>query len=516
MFFCILVYANTLGNGLFFDDEHFIYKNPNVIDFSIGNFFTQSLTPQTGQPSNYYRPILFLTFGVEYAIFGDAAFIYHFDNMILHGICSILIYLLIFKIFKNKTLGFLTALIFVIHPIQTEAVSYANSRGDSLALFFILLSLYFVFSEKAKYYFFSLFSFILALLSKETAIITPFLIILVLTFNNKTISFSGFIHALKRAIPFFLTLFAYIFLRLTTLNFNNTLNFWGYENEYTKNIFVRLTTFLSLIPLYASLLVAPIILFMERDATIDIQYSITLTTIVVITIFISITIVAWKLKNKHPVLLFSLLWFVVSFGPTSGIIPINGLFYEHFLYIPSIGFFLFCSYVLILLLQRAKKIISSLVLLLFIIYLLFLSIRTIIRNNDWQNPILFYTQTLRHSKTARIYNNLAMNYADSNNYEKSITYYKKAIQLSDTYTETHYNLANAYVAIKKNNEAIKEYKKAILLNKWFIYPYAKLYELYAITNNKKGLQEITVKLQTLGKTNKNYLLLLQQLQDQNN
>src|SRR5947207_3358806 len=78
-FVTFILYANTLGNGLFFDDEHFIYNNSQVTALSIPNLFTHSLTPETGQPSNYYRPLLFLTFGIEYSVFKDASSIYHFD-----------------------------------------------------------------------------------------------------------------------------------------------------------------------------------------------------------------------------------------------------------------------------------------------------------------------------------------------------------------------------------------------------------------------------------------------------
>lgn len=513
-FICIILYINTLGNGLFFDDEQFIYKNPNVIQFSLQNFFTQSLTPQTGQPTNYYRPLLFLTFGFEYAIFSDAPFIYHFDNMVLHGLCAILLYLVLIKIFKNKPLGFLTALLFTIHPIQTEAVSYANSRGDSLALLFILLTLYLLCCNNTKYYFLSLLTFLCALLSKETAIITPFLVVLTIFFSNSNQSLDGFRRSIQKALAFFLILSGYVLLRLTILNFNNTLNFWGYETVYTTSLFVRLNTFLSVLPLYVSLLIAPITLFIERDATISIPSSITASTIAVLSCFIGLLFFFWKIRKKYPVPLFCLLWFTISFGPTSGIIPINGIFYEHFLYIPSIGFFLLLSYLVLILLQKTRPFVATLIFVLLIAYILLLSFRTILRNNDWHDPIKFYTQTLMHAQTARIYNNLAIAYAETHNYTKSIPLYKKAIQLSDTYAETHYNLGNAYKMEKSYTKAVNEYKKSLEINKWFIYPYIQLYETYSITKNIQGITEVSTQLKKLGETNTTYILLLRQLEEE--
>lgn len=515
-FATFIVYANTLGNGLFFDDEHFIYNNPQVIHFSLPNLFTQSLTPPTGQPTNYYRPLLFLTFGAEYAVFKDTAFIYHLDNLLLHGAVGLLLYALILTLFKNKALAFLTALFFLISPVQTEAISYANSRGDSLSFLFILLSLYLSLQKKPKYYFFSLLSFLCALLSKEIAITTPLLFVLVHTFAKEKLSLEGFLNSVKKSIPFFVILFVYIFLRLTILNFNNTLNFWGYETLYTQNIFVRLNTFLNVLPLYISLLLLPLNLFMERDATISISKSITPITFEMMFFLIALFILFWKIKKTYPIFLFSLLWFCISFGPMSGIIPISGIFYEHFLYIPSVGFFLILSFCILWILSRSKPSISIIIFLSLIAYLFFLSFRTIVRNSEWNNPISFYTQTLSFAKTARVYNNLAMTYANAGDFNKAIPLYEKSIILSNTYAETYYNLGNAYLELKNYTEAEKSYKKSLQINKWFTYPYTKLYYLYVETNDQKGLREITKALEELGKQNKEYLYFLEELKNSKN
>src|SRR3990167_5344598 len=78
-FITFICYANTLGNGLFYDDEDFIYKNVFVQEFSISDFFTKAVTEGTGKTSNYYRPLLLITYGLEYKLFGNNGFIYHLD-----------------------------------------------------------------------------------------------------------------------------------------------------------------------------------------------------------------------------------------------------------------------------------------------------------------------------------------------------------------------------------------------------------------------------------------------------
>ena len=128
-----LIYSNTLLNGLFFDDEQFIYENYAVQNFQFSHFFTQSLTTGAGQLSNYYRPLLFLTFGLEYQLFGGAGFIYHLSSVLIHIGGGLILFLLLTKLFANRPIALLTSLLWLIHPIQTEAVSYASGRGDPLS-----------------------------------------------------------------------------------------------------------------------------------------------------------------------------------------------------------------------------------------------------------------------------------------------------------------------------------------------------------------------------------------------
>lgn len=510
------VYLNSFANQLFYDDEDFIYNNAYVKDLRFfPRYFSENLISGSGKISNYYRPVLITTFAAEYSIFQNLPFIYHFDNTLLQVTNSVLVFFFIYKLFKNKSLAFLTALLFGIHPIQTEAVSYASGRGDPLSFMFMIISiLLFMKNDKqfeyiSKPYTLSLLFFTLALLSKELTIITPLLLVLVLITQKRTFNFESTAEVIKKTAPFFAILGIYLILRLTVLNFQNTLNFYNTQNVYSASIFVRLLTFLNLLPNYLSLLTLPWNLFIERGATVmtSMNLRITLTVVAIITAFI----VSIKYFKTKQLFLFTLLWFFICFIPTSGIIPINGIFYEHFLYFPSVGFFLIFSYLIIELLKTRSNIVKILSFCLLSIYLLFLMGKTINRNYDWHDPINFYNQTLSYTESSRIRNNLAMAYADNGDYKNSVFQYKKSIELYDYYPETHYNLGNSYLAMGKINDAILEYEKSINTNQFFYQPYLKLYGLYLQTNNQSAQSKLIEKVKKLSEKDQGFKYILSQM-----
>jgi tetratricopeptide (TPR) repeat protein len=510
--FVIFCYGITLGNGLFFDDEQFIYNNQAVINFDLPHLITKSLSSESGEVSNYYRPLLFTGFSIEYQLFKDNGFIYHLDSFFLHFMGGALLFLLLKKLFEDQLYAFLSSLLFLIHPIQTEAIAYASGRGDPLSFFFILLTLLLITSQKRKYYLLSFITLIAALLSKEIALMSPGLIFLIFLFSKKSFSRNAIVNSLIKTLPYALITGTYFILRISVLNFNNTLNFYNSANIYSSNLLVRLETFISLFPTYLGLLIYPNSLFMERDAGIQIMTSLNIQIVItVLGITAAICIAFWK-RKKWPSMLFSLLWIAITFIPTSGILPINGIFYEHFLFFPSVGFFLIFSYIFLSLYRKTRPILKEGLCLLLFLIILFLCFRTIARNREWHDPITFYNQTLSHVQSPRAYNNLAMAYADEGQPNQAISTYHKAIALGDAYPETHYNLANTYTSILDTDNAEKEYKKAVLISPTFYLSYIKLYSIYQATDNKAGLKFVHDSLTKLGQSNSEFLTLLNELE----
>ncbi|MBI2626717.1 MAG: glycosyltransferase family 39 protein, partial [Parcubacteria group bacterium] len=270
------IYSFNLNNQLFWDDDDWIINNQFVHSISWDNikfWFTQNTLAGVGLKSNYYRPFLFLTFAFNYMISGIKPLAYHLTSNAIHIFNSIFIFWLIKQIFKRNLLAFLVSIFFLVHPLQTEAVSYISGRGDTLVTMFMLLALLVFIKNQTikslKLYALSLIFLVLGLLSRETAIIFP---VLALAFYISFISKERFIASIKQGIlktwPYFGVALVYGILRLTVLNFQNTLNFYAEPNLYSENLHVRLFTFLPILWNYLKLLLIPLGLHMERGSVV--------------------------------------------------------------------------------------------------------------------------------------------------------------------------------------------------------------------------------------------------------
>ena len=508
----IALYANTLGNQMFWDDFDFILNNQYVHDWQyIPKYFSENIIAGASLVSNYWRPVLLLVFSIEYHLWGANPVGYHIVSMLFHIADAILVFLLLNNLFKSYKLGLCTALFFLIHPLQTESVAYVNSLGDSLSVFFMLIGLnnylHFRQSGEQSGWWWSLACFPLALMSKETAIVYPALIGLVEIFNTPVRnpefnsgsherdpeSSSGLrqklLNILKFTWPAWGTAGFYIFLRATVLNFQNTFNLYNEQNVFTESIFVRLFTFFKILATYIGLLFYPHDLHMERS--IDVAQSFLAPGVwlgaLILILILFLIIYFWK---RNSAVSFGFLWFLIGLAPTSNIVvPINGLLYEHWLYLPMIGFWL--AVVVILSGSEGShvrffgqwpqndKILKVIVTIFFISYFMFLSYTTIARNREWRDPITFYNQTLKYSPNSyRVANNLGMAYADSGQTENAKQMYKRAIMLDPEVQVAYHNLANAYQNLGQTDLAVENYLKAIELDPEFFYSYNALTKLY--------------------------------------
>src|SRR3989344_9646194 len=232
-FLGLILYANTLNNQMFWDDNDFILNNQYVHDWKyVPQYFSENLIAGAGLVSDYWRPVLLIVFSVEHHLWGENVFGYHLVNMLFHIANALLLFFLLQSLFKRYRLALLTALVFLIHPLQTESVAYVNSLGDSLSVFFILLGLnnflFFRQSNSRNSYWWSLLCFPLALMSKETAIVFPMLVALVEFFHDNTFSFKIRLKNVWRFTwPFFAIAISYVLLRATVLNFKNTFNLYN-------------------------------------------------------------------------------------------------------------------------------------------------------------------------------------------------------------------------------------------------------------------------------------------------
>lgn len=413
----------------------------------------------------------------------------------------------------GRWIAFLTALIFTIHPLNTEAVTYISGRGDLLVLMFMLLGLLFFYKSQKlttpdvvtrhresvnRYKLLAVGSLALAILSRETGVIFPFLL---MVFYIAFLSKDKFIKSVKKAffeaLPYFSVVLIYGILRLTVLNFQNTLNFYIAPNLYSENLSYRLFTFMHVLIDYFRLLFVPTGLHMERSVAVHtslFQWPVWLGAMIVLSI-VAVGVLLYR-KSKLTtsdvgatsdvkIWFFGWGWFFVGLAMVSGAVPINAVMYEHWLYLPMIGFWLVTFFYLIKLFDffKTKSLTTYYYLLLItvlIAYFSFLAYQSIQRNILWGNPIKFYEDILRHEPdSARISNNLGNLYFNQNDKEKAEFYYRKAIQSGDVFAQPHFNIGSILQSKGDIAGAVKEYEKAIKIDPNFYYAYQNLAVIYA-------------------------------------
>jgi tetratricopeptide (TPR) repeat protein len=334
-------------------------------------------------------------------------------------------------------------------------------------------------------------------MSKETAIIMPALAGLVWIFASKKDILTGIWQKTAELIKilglFLIVAAVYIFLRATILNFGSTFNLYGTNaNLFSSNVGVRIITFFRIFTDYLGLLFWPARLHMERSVEWAASFA-HLDVIFGVALFIAVLSLAiWKLRKKSP-LSFGLLWFLIGLSPTSNIaVPINGLLYEHWLYLPLAGFALAFGDAFWSLLQKVGKrnwIYFAAGGMVFIITAA-MAARSIARNFDWRDPVVFYTQTLAFAPNDyKLLNNLGMEYAGRQDLVNAAKYYNLAINIQPDVAVAYYNLGNLLLAQNQEQKALEKYVRALEVDPKFLYAYPPVIEIYSQEGNKEMAQK---------------------------
>lgn len=482
----VLAYFSSLGSPFIWDDEQFIQRNVFVQNFDVVKIFTTSTTEGAGVQSNYYRPLTTLSFAIDRKIWGQNPLGFHLTNLFIHIAAGLVLFSLLEALGLPSIVSFFISLFFLIHPIQTEAVTYINSRGDSLYTFFLFLSLYLFVRKKAKRKLLLatgiIGAFICSLFSKEIALAGGGLFFLLFLFQNRQELPWRFIKQQRVSLfvigsIMLVTLF-YFVLRLSVLNFGNTLNFYGIQSDYSRYISIRLYTFCKVVWMYLGLLVFPYPLHMERSVSLVRSF----LDPWVLSLLGLIALVFWlgwqQLKKNNPWVLFATLWFFIMLIPSSGIVPINGILYEHWLYVPMVGFFI-ALYGVIKFLMNFKKVMAKFLIPFGIVIAILYIFLTVRQNNIWADPITFYTYTLSFApQSARLHNNLGMTLADAGRGKEAILEYEKALSFVSSYPQPYNNLGNIFVSLGNFPKAEEEYQKALQLSPDFTTAKVNLLDLY--------------------------------------
>lgn len=506
-----LLYAFNLRGPLFWDDADWIVNNPVLHALTWANIkfiFSHDVLAGISQVSNYYRPFLFLTFLFNYLISGSSPVSYHFISDAIHIVNAVLLFYLISRWLGSRRAAFITALLFLIQPLQTESVAYVSGRGDPLAVMLMLAGIILYLNNHRWW---AGLAAILAVLSRETAVLFPLYLALSLVAFEYAGSFWGRIKKSIIAVwPYLGISVVYGVLRLTVLNFNNTLNFYSQANVYSQHLSVRIYTFLHVLLIYLRLMVWPTGLHMDRDVAISLSPWHGWAWLGGLVIIALMTLLVWLYRKKSAS--FSIwLWgtgiFFIALGPTSGIVPINARIYEHWLYFSLAGTALIAGFYLdklFVYLENKKPSLKPALVIALLAYCLFLGVQTIRRNLLWSDVEGLYKNILYYEPNdVRVLNNLGNWYSDHGDDADAQPLYERAIASDPTQAAPYYNIGNIFREQGDPAAAIQWYQKAIVVDPKFYYAYNNIAAIYLNQNKVAEALAILEKLQTVSPSDLN-------------
>lgn len=502
-----LVYANAFSNQFLFDDEFLILKNSFLRQWStFFDIFRASSTTGAGGVDSFYRPLQTICYFAIYQIFDLSPFGFHLLNVGLHAANACLVFALGSRLGFQKNAAYFAALLWAVHPLHTEAVTYMSATADTLYTFFCLAGCAVLlpdFNWKRVGGACILFAF--GLLSKEAAIVFPALT-MAICFIRADRKWSP--RTYRFTIPFWILAVTYLIARKTILNFDDTFHFYKSANLYSENFLYRLYTFFATLPSYFSVIIWPTDLHMERRFPVFTSFTYAPVLAGCLLVLLTLTQIAIGRGRRGIALSFGFLWLWAAHSPHTGVLlPVNAFFLEHWMYLPLIGLFLGVAQQLSLALDRVpqnyrftlKRVSAGIV----IIAAVLLGQKTRAQNEVWATPFSFYTNILKYNPLAvRAHNNLAMAYGDARQRDEAMKHYLLAISISDEYPQTHYNLALLYLDAQLPDQALNHLKRATEIDPNFYYAYARLHDLYLQKNEKveaeKSLNQFRAARRRLG------------------
>lgn len=484
--FGIIGYANTFHVPFFFDDNRVIVEN--YLIKNLGNLWPPSGTRWLGV----------LTFALNYSIGGLNVTGYHIVNQAIHLSASLLVYRFVQLTFRTPLFfsgeqsavnGQLTALaaavLFVAHPIQTQAVTYIVQRFASLATLLFLASILCYIHARLSYvkgnisassnlrstviwYIASLLCAVLAMKTKEIALTLPFVIIIYeFTFYPRY----KLTERLYFLIPVALTL---LVIPLTLLSVSSEgISIASSASDISRHDYL-LTQF-RVIVTYLRLLILPVNQMMDYVYPVSKVFfdpAVFLSFLLLSALFVASILLLCSGEHKNNfqklrIIGFGGLWFFITLSVESSVIPITDVIFEHRLYLPAVGVFMVFATAGSIIVERVGKRYPGSIACLYSIVvclLCILPVATYLRNEVWQSEITLWEDVANKSPdNARARAIIGIKHIEAKNIDMAIARFQEAIRIKPDYADAIICLGNAYIAKGMLDEGNQQYLKALVL-----------------------------------------------------
>lgn len=495
---CSIIYGNTLNASWHLDDFPNIVNNPliHISDLSLNSLLNASNLFQN-QNIKYsgtsYRPVAFLTFAVNWFADDGRVIGYHITNIAIHVFCAICLYLLLISLLNSPVLidhfkdekydiALLSAILWAVHPIQTQAVTYIVQRMAELAtLFYLLAMICYVQARMARekrprsvFYSGCVCCLLLAVGSKENAVFLPIALglIEIIFFQNLSIP-SNRKKVLKMSIvAVFGTvvlglLFAFI-IKLNPLTFFHRI----LENR-SYTLAERLLTEPRIVTGYIFQIFYPVLNKFSIEHSVAISSSLLQPITTLPSLFMVIGLIAFSVFRiqKNPILSFAILFYFLNQLMESSILPLE-LVFEHRNYLPTLFIFFPVSAGIVHVTNNYRKTNRNVMFILCCslsaFYIVMLGTTTYLRNGVWISEKTLWEDALaKASDSARPYGRLAYYYETIGQYDSALKYYdvslKKRWSLLSVRSVTLSNMARIYILKHEYEKALALYEQSFLI-----------------------------------------------------
>ena len=524
-FFVGITYANSLNAPFLFDDTHNIQKNHFL---KLTTLSAENLRLAAIKSPCPTRPVANISFALNYYFHRDRLPGYHLVNIAIHLLSGIFLYLFLNHTFRllrpAKTdteahfLALCAALLWLVHPLQTQAVTYLVQRMTSLsAMFYILAMLLYVKARlAAKGSRGRLAAFagcglagLFALGSKEIAATLPLFIFLYEWYFFQDLDRSR----LKKQLPAILIILAVLIgLTVFFLGSNPIRSILGGYQSRPFTLTERLLTEFRVVVFYISLIIFPHPgrLSLTHDFPVSTSLLSPPTTLLAILVLGGLLATGIATARKNRFLSFAILWFLGNLVIESTFIPLEIIF-EHRNYLPSMLIIALPVLAASALIRSQKAQIT-----LFCAAIMLFSFWTQQRNLAWNDEFSFWSDCVKKSpENARAHAGLGSYLVHHNRPEaalphfqkalaiknndldalfgigtvmiqqkrpgEAIRYFRQAIRISPNYSKSHYNMGIALEEAGKIGKAVLSYRRAIQINPYYSDAYNNLGILYAKT-----------------------------------
>jgi len=463
--FGFIIYARALGNGFVWDDVSQIVNNPYVHSvYELPSLFSQAFISDVSVgpvPFTFYKPLIYAVFNLLYSLFGLLSSPYHFFQIALHTLNALLVFALFRKVL-SANIAWVLSLLFLVHPINAEAVVYLSALGDPLALTFGLSAILSIDRGGHRFGGFMLTGVLLlgSFLSKETgAIFLVLTLFWAIAFRPKEFP--------KTALGALLSSGVYMFLRYQAIQRTGDSALMLLASMVHRPLTLRLLSVPKIILWYVRGFVFP------KDLAISQRWIVASATyadfwlplIAVVCLGIVVFIVTLYFMRHQKTLVrtyfFFLSWFLIGLGVHLQIVPLDMTVADRWFYIPIVGLLGMIGTVIVVLHVHTKpgfwRKTSPVIA---VIVLLFAG-RTALRTFDWKDNATLFTRDIRISRGSYdLENYLGAMALSESDIDQALSHFRNITITEPDYWLGWNSMATAYYRAGDNRRALYYFSKA--------------------------------------------------------